>query len=106
LIEKKVAKSNKKMAEKIGKKELAEAIAKKENLPKAAATRILETLVEEITNGLKAGKKVALAGLGTFRVSQRKARTGRNPKTGETIQIPAKKAVKFRAAKELKEAVL
>lgn len=94
------------MPEKIAKRELIEAISQKEDLPKAKVARVLETLVQEITNGLKAGKKVALAGLGIFRVAERKARTGRNPKTGETIQIPAKKSVKFRASRELKEAVL
>lgn len=94
------------MAEKIAKRELIEALSTKLELPKAKAAKALEVLVEEITNGLKAGKKVALTGLGVFRVSERKARTGRNPKTGETIQIPAKKSVKFRASKELKEAVL
>jgi len=94
------------MAEKIGKKELAEAISQKHELPKAQARKILETLVEEIKSALKSGKKVNLAGLGVLRVAERKARMGRNPKTGETIQIPAKKAIKFRASKDLKQAVL
>jgi len=75
-------------------------------LPKAQAGRVLETLVEEIKSALKSGKKVNLAGLGVLRVAERKARMGRNPKTGETIQIPAKKAIKFRASKDLKQAVL
>jgi len=94
------------MAEKIGKKELTEAISQKNELPKAQAGRVLETLVEEIKSALKSGKKVNLAGLGVLRVAERKARMGRNPKTGETIQIPAKKTIKFRASKDLKQAVL
>jgi len=94
------------MAEKIGKKELVEAISQKNELPKAQAGRVLETLIEEIKSALKSGKKVNLAGLGVLRVAERKARMGRNPKTGETIQIPAKKAIKFRASKDLKQAVL
>ncbi|MGB9598274.1 MAG: HU family DNA-binding protein [Minisyncoccales bacterium] len=94
------------MPEKIGKKELIESISQKNELPKAQAGRVLETLVEEIKSALKSGKKVNLMGLGILRVAERKARMGRNPKTGETIQIPAKKAVKFRASKELKQAVL
>jgi nucleoid DNA-binding protein len=66
----------------------------------------INTLVETIKSELKKGNDVAIAGLGVFRVSKRKERMGINPKTGEKIKIPAKKAVKFRAAKDLKQAVL
>lgn len=95
-----------KMAEKIGKKEIIENLSQKAELSKAQAGRVLEALTEQIKSALKSGKKVNLMGLGVLRVAERKARMGRNPKTGETIQIPAKKSVKFRASKELKQAVL
>ncbi len=87
------------------KAELVEAIAEKTGLTKADATRALEATFEVITKALKKGEKVPVAGFGTFNVSKRKAREGRNPQTGETVKIPARKAVSFKAGTALKEAV-
>lgn len=67
---------------------------------------IFDTLVDTVTDALSGDEKVVLAGLGTLVVKDRKARKGRNPQTGEEITIKAKRVVKFRACKELKEAVL
>ena len=68
----------------------------------AKAEGIVEAVLEGITTALAKGEKVELRGFGTFKVKESKPRTGRNPKTGEEIQIPAKKVVKFTPAKELK----
>lgn len=87
------------------KAELVEAIAKKTGLTKADATRALEATFEVITAALKKGERVPVAGFGTFNVSKRKAREGRNPQTGATVKIPARKAVSFKAGTALKEAV-
>ncbi len=87
------------------KAELVEAIAKKTGLTKADANRALEATFEVITAALKKGERVPVAGFGTFNVSKRKAREGRNPQTGETVKIPARKAVSFKAGTALKEAV-
>jgi DNA-binding protein HU-beta len=72
---------------------------------KAAAHRAVEAVFDTITKSLGRGEDVAITGFGTFRVAKRAARQGRNPKTGETIQIPASVKPKFRAGKALKEAV-
>ncbi len=72
---------------------------------KAAAGKALDALIESITEALSAGESIALVGFGTFKVSERAARTGRNPQTGAEIQIPASKVVKFTVGKTLKEAV-
>ncbi len=69
---------------------------------KSAAARVFDSMVEIIKSTLKKGDEVAISGFGTFKVKARAARMGRNPKTGESIQIPAKKAVKFRVGKDLK----
>ncbi|PGC84499.1 HU family DNA-binding protein, partial [Bacillus toyonensis] len=69
------------------------------------ATVVVQTVVESITNALAAGEKVQLIGFGTFEVRERAARTGRNPQTGEEMQIAASKVPAFKAGKELKEAV-
>jgi len=93
----------------MNKKELVEKLAeamKEEIKTKAEAGRIVDKILELIVNDLKKGEKVNFAGFGVFQVKQRAARMGVNPKTGEKIQIAAKKAVKFRALKELKQAVL
>ena len=87
------------------KAELVEAIAEKTGLTKADATRALEATFEVITKALKKGERVPVAGFGTFTVSKRKAREGRNPQTGATVKIPARKAVGFKAGTALKEAV-
>ncbi len=87
------------------KAELVEAIAEKTGLTKADATRALDATFEVITKALKKGERVPVAGFGTFNVSKRKAREGRNPQTGETVKIPARKAVTFKAGTALKDAV-
>ena len=72
---------------------------------RADAERAVETLIDSITDSLKKGKEVSIAGLGIFSSKTRNARTGRNPRTGESIDIPAMRVPKFRAAKALKDAV-
>lgn len=72
---------------------------------KAQAERAVDTMLESITNALKGGQEVSIAGLGIFSTKMRPARQGRNPRTGENINIPAMRVPKFRAAKALKDAV-
>lgn len=72
---------------------------------KADAERAVDTMVDSIVGTLKKGQEVSIAGLGIFAVKHRAARTARNPKTGATVQVPATKVPKFRAAKALKDAV-
>jgi len=72
---------------------------------KADSERAVDTVIDTIVNSLKAGEEVSIAGLGIFEAKMRAARTGRNPRTGESIQIPAMRVPKFRAAKALKDAV-
>ncbi|HEX4799453.1 MAG TPA: HU family DNA-binding protein [Candidatus Paceibacterota bacterium] len=72
---------------------------------RADAERAVETIVDSITAALKKGQEVSIAGLGIFDTKTRNARTGRNPRTGETIKIPAMRVPKFRAGKALKDAV-
>lgn len=93
------------MAKSISKDALAEAIVKKTAVSKRIATEALNALVDEVTLTLSKGGQVTITGFGTFRVSKRAARTGRNPKTGEALQIPAMNVPKFKAGKGLKEAV-
>lgn len=85
----------------MNKAQLIEVVAQK-TATKKEAQMAVETIWETIRNSLKKKEDVTISGFGTFRVKQTKARTGRNPKTGETIQIPAKKKIAFRAAKDLK----
>lgn len=85
--------------------ELVEAIALKTGLTKADAGRALDATLEAITAALKDGDKVPLVGFGTFAVSERAARTGRNPQTGAELQIAARKAITFKAGAALKESV-
>jgi len=87
------------------KSELIDAIAEKAGLSKADASKALSATLESVTDAPKAGEKVALIGFGTFGVSLRAARTGKNPQTGEAIAIPASKAAKFKAGQKLKDAV-
>ncbi len=87
-------------------KQISADIAEKYDLSKKLANEILsDTLVTILVKNLKKGNRIRIAGLGILQVRKRAARMGRNPATGETIQIPAKKKIAFRAAKELKEAV-
>jgi nucleoid DNA-binding protein len=83
-----------------------EALAEEAGCDKKQAKTFMEAFTSIVERSMKNKDEVPLPGLGKFRVSQRKARTGRNPITGETIQIPAKTVVKFSIAKSLKEAVL
>ncbi len=89
----------------MNKSELIDAIAAAADLPKASAGRALDAVIESITGSLKKGDPVALVGFGTFAVKHRAARAGRNPQTGETIQIKAANVPGFKAGKALKEAV-
>ena len=85
--------------------ELIEAVAAKAGLTKADAGRAVDATLAAITGALVKGDKVPLVGFGTFGVSKRAARTGRNPQTGATVQIAARNAVTFKAGSALKEAV-
>ncbi len=87
------------------KSELVEAIAKEAELTKADSERALNAFINTIKKSLKKGNAVSLVGFGTFDVTKRKARKGRNPRTGEEIKIPAAKVPKFRAGKGLKDAL-
>jgi len=89
----------------VNKGELVQAVAKKANLSKAKAYEAINAAFESIQGSLKKGQKVALIGFGTFQVRKRKARQGRNPQTGETIQIKASKVPAFSAGASLKKAV-
>lgn len=89
----------------MNKSELIEAVAESADLPKAAANRAVDAVVEAVTKALQSGDQVSLVGFGTFSVKDRAARTGRNPQTGEPIQIKAAKIPSFKAGKALKDAV-
>ncbi len=89
----------------MNKSELIDAIAASADIPKAAAGRALDAVIESVTGALKAGDSVVLVGFGTFSVTDRPARTGRNPRTGDTIKIKAAKVPKFRPGKALKDAL-
>ena len=85
----------------MNKAQLIDAIAEKAGLTKADSKKALEAFVATVGESLKSGDKVALVGFGSFSISERSARRGRNPQTGKIIQIPAKKVVKFRPGAEL-----
>jgi DNA-binding protein HU-beta len=87
------------------KADLVEEMASDADISKAAAGKALDSLIDAIVKTVKKGNKVALVGFGTFSVSKRKARTGRNPQTGATIKIAARKVPKFSAGKAFKDAV-
>ena len=87
------------------KEEMIALMAEKTGISKKQAGEALQTFMSSVTGQLKKGKKVSFSGFGTFSVSKRKARKGRNPQTGATITIPATKVPVFRAGKHLKEAV-
>lgn len=80
-------------------------IAKDADITKTAAATAVDSLIQGITSALKKNQRVTLVGFGTWGVTRRKARTGRNPQTGETIKIKAKKAVRFKAGKQLEKAL-
>jgi DNA-binding protein HU-beta len=85
--------------------QLAATLAEEHELTKRAGRELLDNLVSLITKHLKKGERIRIAGLGILQVRKRAARMGRNPATGEAIQIEASKKVAFRASKELKEAI-
>lgn len=89
----------------MNKAELIEAIASDSGLSKADAKRALDAFVSSTTGALKKGDRVALVGFGSFSISARAARKGRNPQTGKEIKIAAKKVVKFKAGAELSDSV-
>jgi len=89
----------------MNKSELINAVAEESGLSKADAGRALDAVVSSVTTALQGGDSVALIGFGTFSVKDRAARTGRNPQTGEAIQIKASKVPSFKAGKALKDSV-
>lgn len=89
----------------MNKGDLINKIAEDASLSKAEATAALNSILDSITDTLKDGKKVTLVGFGTFSISHRAARTGRNPQTGKAIQIAAKNVAKFKAGKDLSSSV-
>lgn len=89
----------------MNKSELIDTVAENSGTTKADASKTLDALVDTIISELKTGGQVVLPGFGTFSVGNRAARTGRNPKTGEAIEIKATRVAKFKAGKNLKEAV-
>ncbi len=89
----------------MNKTQLVERMADAAGISKAAAERALTGFTDAVTDALQQGDKVILIGFGTFSVTERKARQGRNPQTGEPIEIPAKKIVKFKPGSRLAESV-
>ena len=87
------------------KDEMIAIMAETSGITRKQATQALEAFMDNVTRSLKKGSKVSFSGFGTFAISNRKARTGRNPQTGAAISIPATKVPVFRAGKNLKEAV-
>ncbi len=85
--------------------ELVEAVAEEAGLTKSDATKAIDAMLNTITKALADGDKIPLVGFGTFAVSKREAREGRNPRTGETVKIAARNAVTFKAGSALKDAV-
>ena len=89
----------------MNKTELVAAVAEQADISKKDAEKALKAFVDVVTEEMKKGEKVQLVGFGTFEVSERAAREGRNPQTGETMTIAASKAPKFKAGKALKDLV-
>ena len=89
----------------MNKSELIDAVAKQADITKADAGRAIDALTASVTAALKSGDSVTLVGFGTFKVTQRAARTGRNPQTGKELKIAARKAPGFSAGKSLKDAL-
>jgi DNA-binding protein HU-beta len=89
----------------VNKSELVDQIAAATDLPKNTTAKVLDALINAVTQTLASGEEVSLVGFGSFLVKVRPARTGRNPKTGEALQIKASKVPGFRAGKALKDAV-
>lgn len=89
----------------MNKQDIAEKVHSVLGGTKADAERAVEAMIETVVSGLKKGEEVSIAGLGIFATKMRAARTARNPRTGETVQVPSMRVPKFRAAKALKDAV-
>ena len=89
----------------MNKKELVKSLAKKFELTNTKTDEIIKCILESITDSLSKNKQAVFVGFGTFSVRKKKARNGRNPRTGEIIKIPARKAVRFSVGKSLKDAV-
>jgi DNA-binding protein HU-beta len=89
----------------VNKADMIEQIAQAAEVSKSAAERAVDALVAAVKSSLKKGEMVTLVGFGSFYVSKRQARTGRNPRTGEALNIAAAKVPKFRAGKALKDAI-
>jgi DNA-binding protein HU-beta len=89
----------------MNKQELIEKIAKDTGSSKASAAAAVESMLDGITRSLKKGDSITFVGFGTFKTTQRKARTARNPQTGAAIKIPKRRVVRFTAGKGLKDAV-
>jgi DNA-binding protein HU-beta len=89
----------------MNKSEFVDAVAQNADIPKATASKAVDAMVDVISNALKRGQQVSLVGFGTFLTRDREARQGRNPRTGETIQIKASRVPSFKAGKGLKDAV-
>ncbi len=89
----------------MNKQDLIAAVAEKTDLPKAKAGDVIDEVIDAISKALKKKQEVRLVGFGTFSTSKRKAGKGRNPRTGEEIKIPATTTVRFKAGKQLKDAV-
>jgi integration host factor subunit beta len=85
------------------KAELVEEVSEKTGLPKKQAEIVVNTVFESIVETLKTGEKIELRGFGSFRIRQRDSRTGRNPKTGDKVDVPAKRIPYFKPGKELRE---
>ncbi len=82
---------------------LVDQVAMQTGLPKKQAEVVVSTVFESIVDSLKAGDKIELRGFGSFRIRQRDSRTGRNPKTGEAVEVPAKRIPYFKPGKDLRE---
>jgi DNA-binding protein HU-beta len=89
----------------MNKSELIDAVASRTELSKAECTRVLDAVIESLTHALCQGDAVTLVGFGSFHVKNRKARTGRNPKTGAMISIPASRSLGFKPSKPMKDAL-
>jgi len=87
------------------KADLIDEVAKAVDIPKKDAEVIVKTVFDSVINALHEGEKIELRGFGSFRLRERKSRIGRNPKTGETVQVPSKKVPYFKAGKDLRELI-
>ena len=85
--------------------ELAKAVAMSSDLTLRQAEVLVQTVLDSIVEALRSGEKVELRGFGSFRLKERNGRLGRNPKTGESVQVPAKRIARFRVGKELRELI-